>query len=76
MKTGGSKQRYSFDKHDRVLSRGGYQVSKTAEFSSLCLPMNKRVWDLLAITFSKYMIVNVINQKNKPGKQKETRNYQ
>lgn len=37
VKTAGSKQRYNFDKHDSVFSRGGYQVLERSGFSSACI---------------------------------------
>lgn len=36
MKTSDSKQRYNFERHDRVFSRGGYHVFHTSGLSSAC----------------------------------------
>lgn len=42
VKTAGSKQRYNFDRHDKVFSNGGYHVFTRSGFSSACF--NKQIW--------------------------------
>ena len=42
VKTPGSKQRYNFERHDRVFSSGGYQLLNTSGFSSAYNLINKQ----------------------------------